>query len=615
MARPPHAELATETVVLPDLWRLGAQPRELVGSAARWRDLVRVVNMAEESMGAAATTLLRHWRGESARTYESHWKAMADALAALSTVASRIAETLDDVASVLHAAQGHLDESWCRIRRAVPASDSTSEPVFGPTDAAGAARVAAAAAEAREIRADAERRLAELADALHGLRWRLWSHASTAMTKEGEGAAWVTGGEPVRAGQVIVDGSRVIINGTGRADDIRVDVDARTGERVVTIGAVGRRLPVDADLVIRAGAGDDAITVSPGSRVNLTLITGAGDDRVRGGDGAETVWGLWGRDTVESGGGADRVFGGADADYIDGQGCDDLLDGGLGDDTLYGLDGADLLWGGHDRDYLDGGAGVDRLAGAAAADVAVGGRGVDTLHGGADDDALYGGDGADRMLAGAGFDRTFGQSEDVVSGAERNVTVELHDVGGFIRIEGSPDFAARVRSDLDALRASERGQMMLDALQRGHEESRSPAADWPVLGSLVNRGHTLTIRETGDANGYADRARSLAGQVGASIGYNPRFDDLWNGAPVPPVVVLYHELAHVYDYFDGTLAGGVYTGADNPGVPNRERAAVGLPFDHDADPDTPERMDPRHPFEFTENGLRAEYGRSPRTRY
>ena len=86
-------------------------------------------------------------------------------------------------------------------------------------------------------------------------------------------------------------------------------------------------------------------------------------------------------------------------------------------------------------------------------------------------------------------------------------------------------------------------------------------------------------------------------------------------APVPPVVVLYHELAHVYDYFNGTLAGGVYTGADNPGVPNRERAAVGLPFDHDADPDTAERMDPRHPFEFTENGLRDEFDRPVRTFY
>jgi len=80
-------------------------------------------------------------------------------------------------------------------------------------------------------------------------------------------------------------------------------------------------------------------------------------------------------------------------------------------------------------------------------------------------------------------------------------------------------------------------------------------------------------------------------------------------------VVLYHELAHVYDYFHDTLAAGTYEGADNPGVPNAEREAVGLPIDHDGDPDTPDTLDPDHPFELTENGLRDEFGLTPRLRY
>jgi len=82
----------------------------------------------------------------------------------------------------------------------------------------------------------------------------------------------------------------------------------------------------------------------------------------------------------------------------------------------------------------------------------------------------------------------------------------------------------------------------------------------------------------------------------------------------PPVTVLYHELAHVYDYVHGTLAEGVYTRPDNEGVDNAERVAVGLPVDHDNDLSTPERLDPRHPYDFTENGLRDEIGapRAPR---
>ena len=82
----------------------------------------------------------------------------------------------------------------------------------------------------------------------------------------------------------------------------------------------------------------------------------------------------------------------------------------------------------------------------------------------------------------------------------------------------------------------------------------------------------------------------------------------------PPITVLYHELAHVYDFVHGTTAEGVYTGPDNPDVDNAERVAVGLPIDHDNNPSTPDQGDPRHPYDYTENGLRDELGtpRAPR---
>jgi len=76
----------------------------------------------------------------------------------------------------------------------------------------------------------------------------------------------------------------------------------------------------------------------------------------------------------------------------------------------------------------------------------------------------------------------------------------------------------------------------------------------------------------------------------------------------PPITVLYHELAHVYDYEHGTVAEGIYIGADNPEVDNAERVAVGLPIDDDQNAATPDRLDPRHPYDYTENALRDEIG-------
>ncbi|MEV4415775.1 M91 family zinc metallopeptidase [Catellatospora sp. NPDC049609] len=55
-------------------------------------------------------------------------------------------------------------------------------------------------------------------------------------------------------------------------------------------------------------------------------------------------------------------------------------------------------------------------------------------------------------------------------------------------------------------------------------------------------------------------------------------------------------------------------GSDNPGVPNRERAAVGLPVDLDGD-GTPEGPYREHPEGLTENALREEMGWPDRTVY
>jgi uncharacterized protein YukE len=614
-ASPTPSQIAAP-IVVPLLWSLNAQPLTLARAATAWRDLASGATSAHRSLETTTRALLAAWEGGSADAYQTHSTQVSRTLVEASTVAGQLANAIDDVAGIVGTAQSHLDDSWRRIRRAVPATVTGDDVVFTPADHTAATRVAAAVAEAGEIRSHADAQLHRLAETLHRLRWHLWTHASELQAKESEDAPWVDGTpELASGGRVIVDGNRVIVNGTAWNDDVRVSVDPRTGEQIVTMIGTAHRFPANADLVLRTGAGNDTITVAPGSRVRVTLIGGGGDDRIRGGDGADTILGNWGRDTIEAGAGQDRVSGGADGDYLDGQRGGDAIDGGLGDDTLYGLDGDDKLWGGHGRDYLDGGTGSDLIAGDAGSDVGAGGRDSDRIHGGAGDDVLYAGAGKDHLDGGAGTDRAYAQREDVTEAAETEVTVELSDAAGFVRIEGSADFVTRVQSDLDALRGSERGAEMLRALQQSRDDSVSAVADWPILGSLASQGHTLTIREIDVENGFASQTRYLNGQVDATIEYSPRWDDFRAGAPVPPVVVLYHELAHVYDYFHNTLAEGDYIGSDNPGVPNLERAAAGLPIDHDGDPSTPYRLDPDHPLEYTENGMREELGRFPRLRY
>ena len=426
-------------IAVPLLWSLGAQPSAVARAAAAWRDLAGGATSAQRELDTATRALLAAWEGGSADAYRTHASQVSRTFVGASTVAGQIAHAVDDVAGVLGATQGHLDDAWRRIRRVVPAQVTGDEVVFSPANHAAAGRVAEAVAEAVEIRSHASAQLDRLASTLHSLRWHVWTDASELQAKEHADAPWVDGApELAAAGRVIVDGNRVIVNGSGGNDQVSVSVDPRTGEHLVAMSGTVHRFPAKADLVVRTGTGNDTITVAPGSRVRVTLIGGGGDDRIRGGDGADSILGNWGRDTVEAGAGPDRVSGGADGDYLDGQRGDDALDGGLGDDTLYGLDGDDRLWGSHGRDYLDGGDGSDLLSGGAESDVTAGGRDGDRVHGGAGDDVLYAGAGPDRLDGGAGTDRTYAQPEDVTQGSERGVTVELGDVASFVRSRDRP---------------------------------------------------------------------------------------------------------------------------------------------------------------------------------
>lgn len=129
------------------------------------------------------------------------------------------------------------------------------------------------------------------------------------------------------------------------------------------------------------------------------------DDRVRAGDGNDTILSGVGSDLVFGGRGNDLIFAGAsglgqlpdrgypglypaDADPFDDR---DTVYGGAGDDRIFTGDDNDLIYAGRGSDLVDGGFDDDTIYGGAGRDTLIGGEGADLIYGGAGDDLIFGG--------------------------------------------------------------------------------------------------------------------------------------------------------------------------------------------------------------------------------
>lgn len=358
-------------------------------------------------------------------------------------------------------------------------------------------------------------------------------------------------------------------------------------------------------IVINAGDGNDTITIDPSVTQDLVVVGGDGDDFIYGGGG------------------------------------DDILIGGEGDDLVRGNDGADIVIGGNGDDNMEGGAGGDLMFGNAGADMQIGASGADVYTGA---------DASDVIIT---------DSPEFTSAAE--VRVVEHDAtagtGSVTTAEGSrAEFVTRVEDDLETLRSLETGQQMLNSLDRAAADS-TLVVDLPVFGNTaLNDGNRVVVEEldgrdeiehvrdpsvdplTGlprnptTENGFArfegnepDRLLGADGTPGfggdTTVRYNPSVNlDLNTSGATPPVVILFHELAHAYHNSTGTAIGGVYSplpgsGDVNAGVNNLELQVSGIAIDHDNDPATPDQVFEIHPFELTENGLREELNLESRTEY
>ena len=617
MARPEPDGGPTTTkpaqISTPDIWDLHARPDQLDATAGQWRAVGTSVKDAADDVDAVAKAVVNGvWEGPAADSFDEHRKKLIADLDAAEEAAKAAGSALDKAAGALRTAQSHLTDEWGKVVAVSFSYDAPMHLIFSPDDDAQTKVVADSMGRCQHIRT-------ELDDVLHDClaefakartRFRQIS-ANWSSVAEGTTDPFTMPPEVAETG-VIYDGNRVIVNTGSGDDDVQIGIDPKTGLQVVTINGAKYYFPAGADVVVRGGEGNDTINVAAGTNVHVTLLGGEGDDVLSGGDGGDTILGLDGRDRITSGGGNDRVSAGADRDYVDGGFGDNILSGGLGDDTVYGLDGNDAISGGEGQDYLEGGKGNDTVLGGSGNDIISGGQGDDTIRAGAGDDTVYAGRDNDTTYGGTGTDKVFGEKNDTSVGAEQNVTVEIKDFQTFINVEGSPEFKARVEADLDMLASSPRGQQMLTELQKGHENSEGGWWLWH------HDGDSLTIKEY---NNPADPNNSTASHDGGSntIDYNTHIQDLTTGTgrtvDGPPVAVLYHEMAHVYDYMNDSLAPGTYTGADNSGVPNREREAAGLPIDEDGDPNTPNTVYSKHRYELTEDGLREEMGAPHRDAY
>ncbi|WP_251972473.1 putative Ig domain-containing protein [Sphaerotilus microaerophilus] len=186
----------------------------------------------------------------------------------------------------------------------------------------------------------------------------------------------------------------------------------------------------------------DADGASVASNFTLQLR----DQRLLGGDGADTLTGASGQDVLDGGAGSDALDGGAGNDTLVGSAGDDTLNGGVGEDSLtggagddlYGVDSAsdviaEAIGEGHDRvwasvDYVLGmGISIESLTlkgtataltGNELANALFGADLADTLMGLDGNDTLDGGAGSDRLVGGAGDDTyTIDNAGDVVEEA------------------------------------------------------------------------------------------------------------------------------------------------------------------------------------------------------
>ena len=270
-------------------------------------------------------------------------------------------------------------------------------------------------------------------------------------------------------------GNDTMYGGTG---DDQFTVDSQ-GDTVVELAGQGYDT-IQSSVNYTLSDSMDVEQLTARSNAGLILTGNLLDNRINGGGGADTLYGMDGNDSIFGALGNDHIEGGNGNDSVRGDAGNDTLYGNAGDDSLSGGDNTDTLYGGDGNDTLDGGTGIDTMVGGLgndlyrvdqssdviqetagqgndtvltsvnftlgdsmsietltasvdsgltltgnSADNRINGRGgADTLLGGGGNDVIYAGAGNEAIHGGLGFDQLRGEG-----GADHFIFDTLQDSG------------------------------------------------------------------------------------------------------------------------------------------------------------------------------------------
>ncbi len=395
-------------------------------------------------------------------------------------------------------------------------------------------------------------------------------------------------------------------------------------------------------LIIDGGSGDDSIIADRDVVRSLHIVGGKGNDSIRGGGGNDLIFDNYGSNSINAGAGDDKIIanhldyeddqvvedsnkgffgrlfdklfgdpeytgnninGGGGNDYIEGGFGDDYINGGAGNDVIYGLDGSDVINAGRGRDYVDGGLGDDTINAGSGNDMVFGGKGNDQINASSGENVIAGGKGKDTINAGWSSSHISTDGKDDINAHGSVIeTVKKMSVPSNFKVEGDEAFKARVESDYETLSSIAPGQAMLRAISDSGKD---------VTTKEVNGGNYCSYSWDGVLND--DRTANSGSD--SSIGYNRSRIRIgtegWGERP--PLVRLFHEMAHSYDAANGILDGNWYNydgtdakEGDAGAVKGAELQAVGLDVGANVE---------LNPEGVSENDMRRYLGLDTRPRY
>ena len=579
-------------------------------------------------------TVLTGWTGQGRAAAEAAFSQNQAYAAAAQSSAAELATTLSRVVdnrSQLKAEISNIIEDGAQLRFTI-ADDGTLNDFYGQTGLWTELPEAQRALHAK-LKSELPTRIAQAVatgDALDAAASAALALAADLRALAPLGSGQTRSGQDPGDGVVITsDQSQGMIHvDTGDGDStIGVAQDER-GWVTITVNGESHRLAgrQAKNIEIDSGKGNDKITVSPNVTVRLRLVDAGGNNTIH----EEAAAGAYvqtgdGDNTVVLGGGHNYVYLGAGKNQVTGTKGADYINGGTGTSTINAGSGPNILYGGTGTSVINAGSGTNTVY-TGSGDVTV------NTHGG--HDMIYAQAGSHVNATGAG-------ASPVV------VTVATTNIPDSITVSGTPEFRERVLADLQLVASSPAGQHMLEGIgNSGHTLDISNGESWNSAdhGTPVrNNSFTWMADENGDPlardpkTEFADPKTGAHGQGhNAIIAFDPTLTTLGDPAQgatrdyheTLPTVVLFHELAHAYDFTSGAMAPGYYgpNGTDRVDgqllsptsyLRNAEREAVGLPFNWDGESSTPETQVPEsmHPYELTENGLREEMGLPDREHY